>query len=162
MALEFFLPSFLSLNLCMSLWFHCSHAAVQRQSYTKWLEWKAVWGDIESQVNSTPGVSTEHKCFPLFWIPLLFLGAAGNEDVEMASQNLGTVQLEVKAPAWAGVWLHVVLSVQEGALTDLSLISLGDRNSSSWLTCSSMCCFFFLLLSLIKDPTWSVLLAAEK
>lgn len=37
MALEVtsFLSSFLSLNLCMSLWFHCSHAAVQRQSYSK-------------------------------------------------------------------------------------------------------------------------------
>lgn len=55
MALEvtFFFPSFLSLNLCMSLWFHCSHTAVQRQSYTKRWNEKAVWGDIESQVNST-------------------------------------------------------------------------------------------------------------
>lgn len=51
---------------------------------------KAVWGDIESQVNSTAGTSTELKCFPL-WIPL-FLDAE-NEDVEMESQNLGTVQL---------------------------------------------------------------------
>lgn len=37
MALEvtFFLFSFLSLNLCMSLWFYCSHTAIQRQSCTK-------------------------------------------------------------------------------------------------------------------------------
>lgn len=147
MALEFFLPFFLLLNLCMSLWFHCSHAAVQRQSYTKRWNEKAVWGDIESQVNSTPGTSTEHKCFPLFWIPLLFLGAAGNEDVEMASQNLGTAQLRVKTPAWAGVWFHVILSVQEGAHTDLTLISPGDRDSTSWLTCSSVLCFCFVFFT---------------
>lgn len=65
MALEvtFFFSSFLSLNLCMSLWFHCSHTAVQRQSYTKRWNEKAFWGDIESQVISTPGSSTELKCF---------------------------------------------------------------------------------------------------
>lgn len=93
-------PSFLSLNLCMSLWFHCSHTAVQRKSYTKRWNEKAVWGDIESQVNSTPGNSAELKCFPLFWIPLLSLDVPGNEDVEMASQNPGTVQLQAKAPVW--------------------------------------------------------------
>lgn len=65
MALEvtFFFPSFLSLNLCMSLWFHCSHTAVQRQSYTKRWNEKAVWGDIESQVNSTAGASAELQMF---------------------------------------------------------------------------------------------------
>lgn len=56
MALEvtFFFPSFLSLNLCMSLWIHCSHTVEQRQSYRKRWNEKAVWGDIESQVYSTP------------------------------------------------------------------------------------------------------------
>lgn len=108
-----------------------------------------------------PGTSTERKCFPLFWIPLLFLDAAGNEDVEMASQNPGIVQLQVEAPAWTGVWLHVILSVQEGAHIDLTLIFRGDGNSASWLKCNSLL-WFSLQLSLIKDPPRSVLLAAEE
>lgn len=165
MALEvtFFFSSFLSLNLCMSLWFHCSHTAVQRQSYTKRWNEKAFWGDIESQVISTPGSSTELKCFfPLFWIASLFPDAVGNEDVEMASQNPGTVQLQAKAPEWTGrVWFRVIVSVQERAHIDLTLISSRDGNCTSWVTCGLLL-WFSLQLSLIKDLTWSVLLAAEE
>lgn len=81
---------FLCLNLCMSLWFRCSRTAVQRQSSTKRWNEKAVWGDIEAQANSTPGWSELNtNVFLPFWIPVLFLDAGGNEDVEMASQNPG-------------------------------------------------------------------------
>lgn len=61
-----FPPSFLWLNLCMSLWFRCSRTAVQRQRSTKRWKEKTVWGDIEAQANSTPDCSAEHKCFPPF------------------------------------------------------------------------------------------------
>lgn len=128
----------------------------------KEMEWKGClrWYR-KAKLIQLPGTSTEHKCFPLFWIPLLFLDAAGNEDVEMASQNPGIVQLQVEAPAWTGAWLYVILGVQEGAHIDLTLIFRGDGNSASWLKCNSLL-WFSLQLSLIKDPPWSVLLAAEE
>lgn len=106
MALEvtFFFPSFLSLNLCMSLWIHCSHTVEQRQSYRKRWNEKAVWGDIESQVYSTPDAGAKLVCF-LFWISLVFLNTDEPQDVEMESQSQGKVQLQIKGPT---VQLRVV------------------------------------------------------
>lgn len=106
MALEvtFFFPSFLSLNLCMSLWIHCSHTVEQRQSYRKRWNEKAVWGDIESQVDSTPDAGAKLVCF-LFWISLVFLNTDEPQDVEMESQSQGKVQLQIKGPT---VQLRVV------------------------------------------------------
>lgn len=106
MALEvtFFFPSFLSLNLCMSLWIHCSHTVEQRQSYRKRWNEKAVWGDIESQVYSTPDAGAKPVCF-LFWISLVFLNTDEPQDVEMESQSQGKIQLQIKGPT---VQLRVV------------------------------------------------------
>lgn len=74
MALDgtFSLTSFFSFNLFMSLWFHCSHTAVQRQSSTNCGNRKAFWGYVEIQVCSASGSGTKPKCFPLFWPSLCF------------------------------------------------------------------------------------------
>lgn len=110
MALEvtFFFPSFLSLNLCMSLWIHCSHTVEQRQSYRKRWNEKAVWGDIESRVDSTPDAGVKLVCFLLFWISLVFLNVGEPQDVEMESQSQGIVQLQIKGPTLVAARLRVV------------------------------------------------------
>lgn len=113
------------------------------------------------------------NCFPLFWIPLLFLDAGGNEDVHMESQKPGTVlygTVQVKAPAWM-VCDNVLVSVQtastkpitdkEGAHIDLTLISKGcelyEMSDVQFIALD-----FTSAQSLIKDLAWSVLLAAEE
>lgn len=55
-----------ALNLCMSLWFCCSHTAVQRKRTTQRIKKiNVVSGDIEGQVDLTAAAgSTELKCFP--------------------------------------------------------------------------------------------------
>lgn len=63
--------------------------------------------------------------------------------------------------------LYTSLTEKQGAHIDLSLISRGDGNCTSWPTCTSLLWFSLWLVSvygwsLIEDPTWSVLLAAEE
>lgn len=72
---------------------------------------------------------------PFVWIPPLFLDAAGNEDVEMESQNPGTAP-SPGLQQGQRVWLRVILSAQRrgGVHIDLTLISGGDRNSAGWVT----------------------------
>lgn len=124
MALEvtFFSPSFLSLNLCMSLWFHCSRTAVQRQSYTKRWNEKAVWGDIESQVNSTPGTSTELKMFSTLLNPSSVSRCCGKRR-RGDGKSKPRYSKKSRPPAWTGAWFRVKVSVREGANADMTPIS---------------------------------------
>lgn len=81
------------------------------------------------------GLALNTNVFPSLNSSSVFLDAGGKEDVEMGSQNPGTVQ----APAWMGGFLLVCrlpqlytpLTERNGAYIDLTLISRGDGENSS-------------------------------
>lgn len=87
---------------------------------------------------------------PLLWIPLLFPDAGGTADVEMASQNPGTSSFTAgegcsrgQGGGGVGGGESVCIRGRKCQLIDVQL-----RVSPQ--------------LGLIKDPSWSVLLAAEE
>lgn len=116
---------FFSFNLFMSLWFHCSHTAIQRQSSTN-------CGSKDFfEVTSKSKCPRLHptQMFSTLLTFSLFSDVPLNNDVEMLSQNPGKVQLQVKAPTWAGLWLHVIVSMCRLPLLHTSLT---EKEGARW------------------------------